>query len=170
MNAYRLSVCSLSAPNNKFGRRMSLLSHGLTDISDDASDDSSQPSEMSSRLSLIPTANFFRNPKFYLFMLHGFLSFIAFLVPQQFVPSQIVSVGLGHSSGTKALFVLAVANLVGRLGCGLIMDIPLIGAINAYIASHIAVGLANLCLQFCTTEGCNQVYHWPKHSQFLLNE
>ena len=50
MNAYRLSVCSLSAPNNKFGRRMSLLSHGLTDISDDASDDSMSLSEKTSVL------------------------------------------------------------------------------------------------------------------------
>ena len=95
------------------------------------------------------------NPKFYLYMLHGLFSFFAFLLPQQFIPSQMMSVGLGQWSGAKAIGCLAFANLIGRLSSGIIMDYPKIGVIKAYILSHIVSGLTIISLQFCKREECN---------------
>ena len=85
-------------------------------------------------------------------MLHGFFTFAAFMLPTQFLPSQMASEGLSHSSASKAIGGLTVANLVGRLTGGLIMDHPKIGLNNAYIAAHFAAGIVILAFQFCRTE------------------
>ena len=147
MNAYRKSVFGLNDEDQNFGRRMSLIStSGLLSPS--------SPVQQLDRIGKTTWSSLVANPKFYLYMLHGFFSFVAFLLPQQFVPSQMVSVGLSRRSGTKAIGCLAIANLVGRLSSGLIMDYPKIGVVRAYIVSHLLAGITIFSLQFCTTEVC----------------
>ena len=128
---------------------MSVLSIGILDS------DSSIPS---TKQLVSPTgslrSSLLTNPKFYLYMLHGLFSFFAFLLPQQFIPSQMMSVGLGQWSGAKAIGCLAFANLIGRLSSGIIMDYPKIGVIKAYILSHVVSGLTIISLQFCKREEC----------------
>ena len=141
-------MSGLDFEDNSFGRRMSLISHssGLIDASEPPLEHPVSSLEKTAEPSL------FNNPKFYLYMLHGFFSFVAFLLPQQFVPSQMASVGLSQFSGTKAIGCLAIANLIGRLTSGLIMDYPKIGVLKAYIVSHCVAGLTVMSLQFCSTE------------------
>ena len=146
--AYRKSVCGLDG-DLSFGRRLSVISSGLNDCAlnkDDVNVNKSSILELQNEKSLLSS------PKFYLFMLHGFFTFAAFMLPTQFLPSQMASEGLSHSSASKAIGGLTVANLVGRLTGGLIMDHPKIGLNNAYIAAHFAAGIVILAFQFCRTE------------------
>ena len=141
-------MCGLDG-DLSFGRRLSIISSGLNDCAlnnDDVNINKPSILELQHEKSLLSS------PTFYLFMLHGFFTFAAFMLPTQFLPSQMASKGLSHTSASKAIGGLTVANLVGRLTGGLIMDHPKIGLNNAYIAAHFAAGIVILSFQFCRTE------------------
>ena len=138
MNSYRKSVHGLDSVN--FGKRLSIISTPLKDHNDG----------MSPKLQ--NGWNVLTNAKFYTYMLQGFFTYAAWMLPSSFLPSQMVSVGLSPRSGSKAVAILAASNFVGRLTSGPIMDHPKIGVIKAYITGHFFAGIVVLCFQFCTTE------------------
>ena len=155
LNAYRKSVFGLNDEDQSFGRRMSLIStSGLLSPS--------PPVQQLDKIGKTTWSSLVANPKFYLYMAHGFFSFVAFLLPQQFVPSQMVSVGLSRRSGTKAIGCLAIANLVGRLSSGLIMDYPKVGVVKAYILSHLMAVLTIMSLQFCVDDMSSGSRRWRR--------
>ena len=153
MNAYRKSVCGMEedGDNNDFRRRLSVLSSN-----------NSVAHKAPINQKLLQSGSLLTSLKFYLFMLHGFFTFAAFMLPTQFLPSQMVSVGLSRSSASQAIGSYSIANLVGRLTSGLIMDHPKIGINRAYVAAHFLAGVVMLCFQFCRSQmqfvACMSVY------------
>lgn len=149
MNAYRKSVSGLNEHDN-FGRRMSLLTASSlqSDTPGVVNNTTCVPKRKACLIDLLT------NPKFHLFMIHGFFTHAAINMPIQFLPSQMVRVGLNQTSASNAISSLAIADLVGRLGSGFIMDCPKIGLVRTYIAAYVCAALCILCFQFCNVEGC----------------
>lgn len=151
MNLYRKSVSGICSKDNDFGRRMSILSVEST-ITEKRSSIGSPAKTVA--LKLLPGQPMLKNPKLHLFLLHGFVHFIMLFIPFQFLPSQMLSVGLSQKVASRVVSIMAFGGLIGRLTCGFLMDNPKIGVMRAYIASQLLLGIAICCFQFCTTEEC----------------
>lgn len=152
MNMYRKSVSSMSSNDNNFGRRLSILSSNSLQPAITEKDSSIVTPSKSIAWKLLPSPCVLMNPKFHLFMLHGFFHFTALNLPYQFLPSQMLSVGLTQKVASRVVSAMALGGLVGRLICGFVMDHPKIGVLKAFTASQFVVGLSLLCFQFCTYE------------------
>lgn len=151
MNMYRKSVSGMCSDDD-FGRRLSILSCStFVPKSTEEKLPIAAPTKITA-FKVLPCQTLLTNPKFHLFMLHGFFHFTALYMPFQFLPSQMLSVGLSKKVAGRVVSTMAFAGLIGRLICGFLMDHPKIGAVKAYTASQFIVALAIMCLQFCTFE------------------
>ena len=154
MSLYRKSVSGMPSKDNNFGRRLSILSSTLQDPTVTEGKSSVASPAKAVGLKVLPGQTLLKIPKLYFFLLHGFLHFTAYNLPFQFMPSQMLSVGLSQREASRVFSIFAFAGLIGRLLCGFVMDHPKIGVIRAYMASQLTVGLAMLCFQFCTAKAC----------------
>ena len=151
MNLYRKSVSGMSS-NNDFGRRMSILSTNQDVDVEKVSSTTMQPVAKLAGPKWLPPKKLLVNPKFLVFMLHGFFHYTALYLPFQFLPSQMRTVGLSQNTASRVMSCMAFGGLIGRLTCGFVMDNPKIGVLKSYTASQPFVALAVLCMQFCSHE------------------
>ena len=155
MNLYRKSVSSIASVEDNFGRRLSVLSTTISELpKNEGSSTMKDPPPKAASFNLLPKGRLLTNPKFHVFMMHGFFHFMALYVPFQFLPSQILSVGLSHTTAGRVMSTMAFAGLIGRLICGFLMDHPKIGVMKAFTWSQLVVAVAILCFQFCQMEEC----------------
>ena len=153
MNMYRKSVSSMSS-NNDFGRRLSVLSTNQNIEVEEAPSSISQPASAArfTGPKWLPNKRIIMNPKFQMFMLHGFFHYTALYLPFLFLPSQMASVGLSQYVAGRVMSIMAFGGLISRLTCGFVMDHPKIGVMKSYTASQPVVALTMLCMQFCNHE------------------
>ena len=95
--------------------------------------------------SLIDT-NLLRDKSYILYSISSCLWFVSFVTPLVFIPDRAISFGISKDNGAMLISWLGIANMLGRIGFGFIIDLPIIRKHRLYLYcfSFIVCGVATL--------------------------
>lgn len=87
-----------------------------------------------------------RNPSYVLYSVSSSLWFVSFVTPLVFLPDRAISFGMSRDMGALLISWLGVANMLGRIMFGFVIDLPIVREHRLYLYSFsfIACGVATI--------------------------
>ncbi|KAJ2951046.1 hypothetical protein O0L34_g5422 [Tuta absoluta] len=87
----------------------------------------------------------FKSPTFVLLALSGFFTMLGFFVPYQYVTSRAKENGIDKDQAVFLISAIGIANIVGRIACGLVSSMPKISPLWLY---NIALSIGGIVTMF----------------------
>ncbi|KAI8421593.1 hypothetical protein MSG28_009610 [Choristoneura fumiferana] len=110
------------------------------------------PEAVKRTLATMLDVSLFLSPTFCILALSGFFTMLGFFVPYMYVKSRAEENGLGSTSSTMLLSAIGVANIVGRVACGLVSSMPKVSPLWLNNIALSAGGLATMLSGYCYHE------------------
>lgn len=107
------------------------------------------PEAVRRTLATMLDVSLFKSPTFIVLALSGFFTMLGFFVPFMYVSERAKLNGVSETSAVMLLSVIGIANIVGRIACGLVSSMPKVSPLwlnnLAVSAGGIATMLSGLC-------------------------
>lgn len=107
------------------------------------------PEAVRRTLATMLDVSLFKSPTFIILALSGFFTMLGFFVPYVYVKKRAEANGLSADTGVMLVSVIGIANIVGRIACGLVSSMPKMSPLwlnnIALSAGGIATMLSGLC-------------------------
>ncbi|CAH2046943.1 unnamed protein product, partial [Iphiclides podalirius] len=107
------------------------------------------PEAVRRTLATMLDVSLFRSPTFIVLALSGFFTMLGFFVPYVYVKKRAEANGLSVDTGVMLVSVIGIANIVGRVACGLVSSMPKVSPLwlnnVALSAGGVATMLSGLC-------------------------
>ncbi|XP_032516484.1 monocarboxylate transporter 3 isoform X1 [Danaus plexippus] len=82
------------------------------------------PESVKRALATMLDVSLFRSPTFILLTMSGFFTMLGFFVPYMYVKQRAESNGIGKATSVMLVSAIGIANIVGRIACGLVSSMP----------------------------------------------
>ncbi|XP_050348609.1 monocarboxylate transporter 3 isoform X2 [Nymphalis io] len=107
------------------------------------------PEAVRRALATLLDVSLFRSPTFLILAVSGFFTMLGFFVPYMYVKQRAELNGVGKASSLMLVSAIGVANIIGRIACGLVSSTPKVSPLwlnnIALSAGGIATMISGLC-------------------------